>query len=145
MNEAAARPKRRTRRTRQEGGEAERPGKPHYRRMVNSFEPIRLLSEDHVAAIHSAALDILADKGMRVLLPEAREIFAKAGAIVDPDTHYVRLGRELVLHALSFAPHEFELRAGSPERSVTIGGHNLAISTAAFLVSDLRAEYDLKT
>jgi trimethylamine---corrinoid protein Co-methyltransferase len=131
MSEGTARPERRTGRARHAEREdsAARLGKPHYRRLVNSFEPMRLLSEDHVAAIHSAALDILADKGMRVLLPEARDVFGKAGAMVDPDTHYVRLGRKLVLHALSFAPHEFELLAGSPEHSVTIGGRNLAIST----------------
>jgi trimethylamine---corrinoid protein Co-methyltransferase len=130
MSEAIGRPRRRSRRplhgVRDDGGSL---GKPHYRRLVNSFEPIRLLSEDHLAAIHRAALDILAEKGMRVLLPEARDIFAKADAVIDIDTQYVRLGGEIVSHALSSAPNEFELRAGSPERSVTIGGRNLAVST----------------
>lgn len=102
---------------------------PHYRRLVNPFEPVRLLSDDQIASIHQAALGILAEKGMRVLLPEARDIFRQAGASVDPETHYVQLDRGLIAHALSSAPHAFELMAGSPERSVTIGGKNLVVST----------------
>ena len=99
MSEATGRTERRTRPNRRMKRDVSGEGrlaKPHYRRLVNSFEPIRLLSDDQIAAIHVAALDILADKGMRVLLPEARDIFARAGAIVDPDTHYVRIGPDLV-------------------------------------------------
>ena len=51
----------------------------HHRRLKNPFEPLRVLSDDHVAHIHSSALGYLADEGMRVLLDEARDIFAAAG------------------------------------------------------------------
>jgi trimethylamine--corrinoid protein Co-methyltransferase len=131
VSEAPIRAERRSRQPRPAGreGGAERLGKPHYRRLVNSFEPVRLLSGDQIAGLHAAALGILAEKGMRVLHPEAREIFRLAGASVDTDTHYVRLDSDLIAHALSTAPREFELMAGSPGRSVTIGGRNLAIST----------------
>ena len=77
MSEATGRTERRTRpnrRLKRDAGGEGKLGKPHYRRLVNSFEPVRLLSDDQIAAIHAAALDILAEKGMRVLLPEARDI-----------------------------------------------------------------------
>src|SRR4051794_37570879 len=109
MSEASSRPERRARRTRQtmrRGDDEARLGKPHYRRLVNSFEPMRLLSDDHVAAIHAAALGILVDKGLRVLLSEARDILVSAGGIADPDTQYVKIGSEIVGHALSLAPRE---------------------------------------
>ena len=58
---------------------------------------------------------------MRVILPEARAIFAEAGASVDPDTMVVRLDPAQVSDAISQAPREFELMrrlagAGGPYR-----------------------------
>jgi trimethylamine--corrinoid protein Co-methyltransferase len=130
MSEAPARERQgRRQRVVRGGGDARRHGAPHYRRMVNGFEPVRLISGDQVAALHAAALQILEEKGMRVLLPEARDFYRTGGALVDPETHYVRLGRELIAHALSTAPPEFELLAGAPERNTAIGGCNLAVAT----------------
>jgi trimethylamine---corrinoid protein Co-methyltransferase len=100
-----------------------------YRRLSNPFEPVRLLSDDHVEAIHHAALELLEETGIRVIHPEARAIFADAGAAVDVDSMVVRIDADQVRHALSLAPREFELLAGSPERAVRIGGRNVAFST----------------
>jgi trimethylamine--corrinoid protein Co-methyltransferase len=121
------------RRQRREEARRERGGaqlaNPAYRRLTNPFEPIRLLSDDHVEALHRAALAVLQETGMRVLHAEAREIFRRAGASVDADTLMVRLGTELVEAALASAPRSFELKAGSPARNVEIGGRSVAIST----------------
>jgi trimethylamine--corrinoid protein Co-methyltransferase len=102
--------------------------KTAYRRMVNPFEPLRVLSGDHLEAVHDAALGVLRDTGMRVLLPEARGIFRQAGADVDESTMMVRLDPAQVMQLIACAPREFELVGGSPERSVHIGGRSLAIS-----------------
>jgi trimethylamine--corrinoid protein Co-methyltransferase len=96
-----------------------------YHRLENPFPPLELLRPEHVEQIHDAALTILRDLGVRVLLPEARTLFADAGAIVDPDTELVRIGAELVAHALESAPGQFELHARSPKRTVTIGGRHV--------------------
>jgi len=48
-----------------------------YRHLTNPFEPLRVFSDDQVAAIHEAALQILETQGMRVLLPEAREVYRR--------------------------------------------------------------------
>ena len=125
--ERAARP-RRNRPTRDKAG-GQRPANPAYRQLSNPFEPIRLLSDDQVEALHRAALDIVQETGMRVLHAEARDIFRRAGAAIDPDSHMVRIDAALVQQAFATAPGEFQITAGSPERSVRIGGRNLAIST----------------
>ena len=74
-----------------------------YRHLINPFAPLRVFSDDQVAAIHEAALTILENHGMRVLLPEAREAYRRAGATVDESTFNVRLDRGLVTGSLAKA------------------------------------------
>lgn len=92
--------------------------KPDYRRLRNPFSPARVVSDDQVEAIHEAALTVLEDLGMAVLLPEAREILRAAGARVEGDM--VFLGRDIVEAALSSAPRAITLRAGHPDRDLVL-------------------------
>lgn len=112
-----------------------------YRSLRNPFPPLALLSADEVAHLHGAALELLREHGIRVLLPEARTIFGQAGALVDEETRLVRLEPELVEQALASAPSSFELIARSSERTVTIGGAHLATVPVSSppAVSDLDA------
>ncbi len=111
----------------------------HHRRLVNPFEPLKVLSDDQVAHLHNSAVRYLADEGLRVLLPEARELFASAGASVDDGEMMVRLDPDRIAEALASAPSEFELNAPNPERSVTVGGRNLVLAPVGGppFVSDL--------
>ena len=77
-----------------------------YRHLVNPFEPLKVFSDDQVAAIHDAALTVLENQGMRVLLPEARQTYARGGATVDESTMMVRIERGLVAASLATAPRE---------------------------------------
>lgn len=79
-----------------------------------------VISDDQVAAIHHAALDLLARQGMRVLHPPARALFAKAGARIEDDT--VRLDPGLVEERLQTVPDSFTLAARNPAKSLHIGG-----------------------
>jgi trimethylamine--corrinoid protein Co-methyltransferase len=92
---------------------------------VNPFGPVELLSVDQVEHIHRAALEVLVRLGVRVLLPEARELLGAAGAVVDEETLMVSFPPELVEGALASAPSSFRLVARSPERTVTIGGRHV--------------------
>jgi trimethylamine--corrinoid protein Co-methyltransferase len=94
--------------------------------LINPLPPVELLSADEVEHLHRSALEILREHGIRVLLPEAREIFRQAGALVDDETLLVRLDAELVERTLASAPSSFELVGRSPERTVTLGGRHLA-------------------
>ena len=89
-----------------------------YRRLRNPFPPMAAFSEDRIAALHGEALRVLEELGMRVLLPEARDIFAKAGARVDDDEQMVFIGRDMVEAALASAPASMVCRGGVRERDV---------------------------
>ncbi len=118
-----------TRRRRRERVDSGGMARPQYRRLSNPFQPVRILSDDEVEALHQAALSLLQETGMRVLHGRARDILQRAGASVDPNTRMVRLEQALVEDALSRAPSEFELTARSPERSVRMGGRSVAFTT----------------
>lgn len=94
--------------------------KVDYRRLRNPFTPQSVFSEDRVEAIHQAALRVLEELGIRVLLPEARRRFGQAGAFVDHDTMMVRIGRDVVEAAVASAPRAFVVRGGNPGRDVPI-------------------------
>ena len=102
----------------------------HYRRLVNPFEPLRVLDDDQVDHIHRAALEVLAEDGMRVLLPEARTHFGAAGATIDEDEQLVRIDPELVAESLTAAPAEFDITPREPTRRVSVGGRNVVMMPA---------------
>ena len=87
-----------------------------------------MLSETDLDLIHRSALRLLSDEGVKVLLPEARRYFADSGARVDDETLMVRLDPDVVETAIASAPSEYQLTARNPERSVLMGGRNLAFA-----------------
>jgi len=99
-----------------------------YRRMVNPFEPPRIYSDDQVAAIHQAALQLLETQGMKVLSAPARARYAQGGATVDEASQVVRIDRELVARALATTPSEFTFHAVNPELHVPVGGRNVCLA-----------------
>ena len=111
-----------------------------WRRLVNPFRPVEILSADQVEAIHRASLRILAEIGVEVLGDRALDAFAAAGATVDrreparPPRPRPRRGAD------RDAPRRAStLHARNPERDVVFGGPNLvfgAVGGPAF-VSDL--------
>lgn len=88
----------------------------NYRQLRHPFQPQSIFSEDAIAAMHETAFRILAELGVKVLLPEARDMYRAAGAIVDDDTEMVRIGRDIVEDALAQAPRSVRMRAANPDR-----------------------------
>src|ERR1700678_3324564 len=82
-----------------------------YRHLRNPFTPMKVFSDDQVAAIHEAALSMLETQGMKVLSADARVRYANAGATVDEPTQMVRLDRGLVTAALATTPKDLTLHA----------------------------------
>lgn len=87
---------------------------PNYRQLQHPFPPQTMFSEDEIAAIHNTALRVQEELGMRVLLPEARQIYALAGAKVVEDMVFI--GKDIVQAALASAPKRWTLRAPNPLR-----------------------------
>src|SRR5271157_3703711 len=82
-----------------------------YRHLRNPFEPLKVFSDDQVAAIHETALQMLETQGMKVLSADARVRYRNAGAEADEGTLIVRLGRDLVASSLASAPRDVTLHA----------------------------------
>ena len=78
---------------------------------------MEVFSTDQIASMHETALRTLEELGMKVLLPEAVEIYRKAGARVVDDMVY--LGRDIVEAALETAPKSILGRAGHPSKDLT--------------------------
>ena len=91
-----------------------------WRQPRNRLPPVELVSADELESIHEAALTILEEIGMDVLLPEAREIYRAAGAQVDGLR--VRADRGLVLDAVGKAPERYRMHARNPDRTLEVGG-----------------------
>lgn len=110
-----------------------------WRRLVNPFRPVEILSADQVEAIHAASLRILAEIGVEVLGDRAIDRLRAAGADVDTGTRRVRLDPGLAEALVASAPPSFELHARNPDRNVVLGGEHLvfcSVGGPAF-VSDL--------
>ena len=99
-----------------------------WRRLVNPFRPIEILSSDEVEAIHAASLRILSEIGMQVLGDRALDLLVGAGVSVDRSTRTVRLDPGQLEELVALAPREFQLHARNAERDVVFGGANLVIS-----------------
>lgn len=92
--------------------------KVNYKTLRNPFPPLPAFADDRIDAIHDAALDVLGRLGIKVLLPEARELYASAGARVDGEM--VFLPATLVEHRVTMAPKSILLKGGAPDRDVTL-------------------------
>ena len=90
----------------------------NYRQLRNPFPPMEVFSTDEIASMHETAQRTLEELGMKVLLPEAREVFAKGGARVDGEMVYI--GRDMVEAALASAPKFIECRAGAAHRDMLL-------------------------
>lgn len=84
------------------------------------YDPLKVISDDQVAAIHAAALEVLARLGMRVLNSGARARFRAAGATVREDM--VHLDPGLIAERLATVPARFTLAARDPGKSLRLGG-----------------------
>jgi trimethylamine--corrinoid protein Co-methyltransferase len=77
--------------------------------MINSNNVIqvtpgmRVLSDDQKDQVHQATLELLRRTGVRVLVPEVRELLSKAGCWLDDDR--VRIPPQLIEWAIRTAPH----------------------------------------
>ncbi len=88
--------------------------KVDYVHLTHPFTPQSVFSDDAVAALHDAALGVLEREGMKIQLPEARRLFAAAGALMTDDMVFI--GRDIVKGALASTRRSFRLRSVNPRR-----------------------------
>jgi trimethylamine---corrinoid protein Co-methyltransferase len=99
-----------------------------YRHLRNPFTPLKVFSDDQVAAMHDAALVMLETQGMKVLSADARRLYREAGATVDEASNVVRIDRDLVTKSLASAPREVTLHSVDPQRHVPLSDAHVAFA-----------------
>jgi trimethylamine--corrinoid protein Co-methyltransferase len=102
-----------------------------WRKVTNSHGTLDVLRPEQVDQIHEASLHVLETSGIELWSADARRLFEEAGAIVDHETTVVRIGRDVIEHALAQAPSSFTLTPRNPDRSVEFGGNNLVFGLVA--------------
>jgi len=110
---------------------------------IRPYAPTEVLTADHVAAIHGAALRVLSEIGMRVLDSQARALFQRAGAQVSGET--IRLDPGLVADCLATVPAAFLLEARNPAHNLTFGGAHSVFSSVggpAYVMDNDRGRRD---
>jgi trimethylamine--corrinoid protein Co-methyltransferase len=95
---------------------------------VNTMPRYEILSEDAMDVLDRGWRRIVSELGIEFMLPEAVELFRKAGQTVEGD-NLVKLDPEFILEQVAKAPREFELVARNPERSVHIGGDHMVFAS----------------
>ncbi len=93
-----------------------------FRQVPRPYAPIEVLRPEQVERIHQTALTILAEIGMRVLSPEARDLYKRSGARVTGET--VRLDAPMLERALARVPATFTLEARNPAHDLKVGGNH---------------------
>jgi trimethylamine--corrinoid protein Co-methyltransferase len=101
------------------------------RRVRNPYPPLRILSADQVEAIHEASMHILENFGIEVMSARALALLDAAGATVDHASMNVRLDRGMVAEALETAPSAYTLTPRNPQRTIRLGGDDIAFTLVA--------------
>jgi trimethylamine--corrinoid protein Co-methyltransferase len=110
------------RRERGRGGRSTGPSLAPLPRLSNRWPPLEILTGEQVERIVLAAFRVLEEAGLEIRSTAAREVYRRAGALVEEDTQMVRLGRDLVQAHLALAPPSFVLHARNAQRHLHVGG-----------------------
>lgn len=100
-----------------------------WRAVTNAHGTLPILDHEGVERIHDASLRVLEELGIEVWSSEARDLFARAGAIVEGEE--VRVGREVVEAALSSVPTSFTITSRNEAKALQIGGNHVAFGLVA--------------
>src|SRR5215831_6469784 len=90
-------------------------------RLTNRLQPLAVLSAEQVERILEAAFRVLEEAGLEIRSAAARDVYRRAGALVDDATQMVRLGRDLLQAQLARAPERFVLHARNAARHLHVG------------------------
>lgn len=102
----------------------------NYHSLRNPFPPMRVFSDDRIEAMHEASLQVLENLGVKVLLPEARDLLIAGGATLKGED-MVHIGREMVTAALCTAPRSIVGHAGCRKRDVLLEPGSLVFQPGA--------------
>ncbi|MGB3184961.1 MAG: trimethylamine methyltransferase family protein [Ornithinimicrobium sp.] len=102
---------------------------PPFAQPRRTLGPVPAISEDQLESIYAASLQVLQRTGIDMLHPEAKKLWAAAGADITGDR--VRFDPELIASLTSQAPSEFTLHSRNPEHNLRMGGDSIAFTAVA--------------
>jgi len=94
---------------------------------VNQSPRYEILSEESMAVLDRGWRRIVSELGVEFTMPEAVEVFAKAGMKTEGDN--VFLDPDFVMEQVRKAPSSFQVHARNPANSVTVGGQNMVFGS----------------
>jgi trimethylamine---corrinoid protein Co-methyltransferase len=100
---------------------------PPFGQVPRAYDPIEVISDDQVEAIHHAALKLLAKQGMRVLNGRALDLFRRAGARVEGQMVYTDPG--LIEQRLATVPRAFTIAARNRTKDLQLGGNDMVFAS----------------
>ncbi len=101
---------------------------------------LTLLSDEIIARILEEAYELLLKPGIKVQNEGARELLAKAGAKIDPETHVAQIPASLVHKALESVPREFYLYDYDGNPTVHYGGDSVHFDPGSSGITMLNPE-----
>ncbi len=99
-----------------------------------------MFTDDELAELHRATLDVLQNGGLLVMNDEAQEIFYSHGCEVDKKTNIVKIPPYLVEEAIRSAPSKVLLAARNPKYDTVLEATRVANTTFGVAVEILDSE-----
>jgi trimethylamine---corrinoid protein Co-methyltransferase len=93
---------------------------------VNRMPRYEILSEEAMDTLDKGWRRIVSELGVEFMLPEAVDLFEKAGQRVEDNKVFLDPG--FVLEQVAKAPSEFELQARNPDNTIHVGGDSMAFA-----------------
>jgi len=94
-----------------------------------NIQPLQLLTQEQVEAIHQGTLKVLSETGIRIEHQEALELLSEHGCPVDFQKKQVRIPEYLVENCLAKVPSTFLVKARDPKNDLKIGGNTVYFTT----------------
>ena len=99
-----------------------------------------LLSTSQLEQIHSTALKLLIEVGIKLHNREALEIFNKAGAQVNFESELVKIPEDLITYALNQAPSNFSMYDRDMEKEYVWGDSELKLGAGGSVINILDSD-----
>ena len=94
---------------------------------VNRMPRYEILSQDAVATLDRGWRRIVSEIGVEFVLPEAVDVFAKAGQKTEGQN--VLLDPDFVMEQVAKAPREFDVQARNREHDIHLGGDHMVFAS----------------
>ncbi|KPJ80022.1 MAG: hypothetical protein AMS17_21015 [Spirochaetes bacterium DG_61] len=96
-----------------------------------NFEPVKILTDSQIEAIHRASLDVLEKTGVKFESERALKLLEQNGCMVHYDEKIARMPPSLVEECIRKTPSSFSVKARNPKNDLRIGGNTLYFMSSA--------------